>query len=132
MKRFSSWATGARRRTDEAINTSDKADSEAATLHGVGAAIVESEAGRSEAVSGRDSDKDGDRLLDPWEMVEFGRQCKRLIDAGRLDYLRRELPHLASGASLVTYCSEEVTPENCLLIAAAAPAAPARTAGADM
>eukprot|EP01043_Picozoa_sp_COSAG02_P005992 COSAG02_NODE_166_length_31947_cov_34.168617_25_plen_61_part_00 len=51
-------------------------------------------------------------------MVEFGRQCKRLIDAGRLHYVRRELPHLAAGASLVTYCDEEITPENCLLIAA--------------
>ena len=44
-------------------------------------------------------------MLEPGEMVEFGRQCKRLIDAGRLDYVRRELPHLAAGTSSQTYGS---------------------------
>jgi len=50
-------------------------------------------------------------------MVEFGRQCKRLIDAGRLAYVRTHLPHLATTADLLTYCDEEISPENCLLIA---------------
>ena len=55
--------------------------------------------------------------LEPWEMVEFGRQCKRLIDAGRLAYVTQHLPHLRT-AALLTYCDEAVSPENCLLIAA--------------
>ena len=60
-------------------------------------------------------------------MVAFGRRCKRLIDAGRLHFVRESLPHLtrAQGGctKLTYYCDESVSPENCLLIGAAAAAA---------
>lgn len=116
VKRFSSWATGARK----------KAANEAAEAKAAAPAAPAAEERADERVDdiaefdggGDKQAVAGDHLLKAWEMVEFGRQCKRLIDAGRLDYVRRELPHLASGASLVTYCTEEITPENCLLIAA--------------
>ena len=107
VKRFSSWATGARRKAaDEVAAAVPRVGDADVPALGVASADPVDDAGAS------------DRLLEAWEMVEFGRQCKRLIDAGRLHYVRRELPHLAAGASLVTYCDEEITPENCLIIAA--------------
>jgi hypothetical protein len=67
------------------------------------------------------------RLMEPAEMVAFGRRCKRLIDAGRLHFVRESLPHLthAQGGctKLTYYCDESISPENCLLIGAAAAAA---------
>jgi tRNA:m4X modification enzyme len=43
----------------------------------------------------------------------LGRMCKRLIDRGRLEFL------LSIGfcAEIVHYCSEEISPENALLVA---------------
>jgi tRNA:m4X modification enzyme len=46
--------------------------------------------------------------------VRVGRNCKRLLDAGRLDYTQREL---GLCGHLVTYCDETVSPENTLLLA---------------
>ena len=100
VKRFGSWATGARKKAAE------EAAAAAATGEELSAA---SEQGEDEQEEGR--------LLEGWEMVEFGRQCKRLIDAGRLAYVRTHLPHLAGAAALLTYCDDEISPENCLLIA---------------
>lgn len=112
VKRFSSWATGARKKaTNEAAEAKAAAAVEERADERVADIAEFDGGGAKQAVA-------SDHLLKAWEMVEFGRQCKRLIDAGRLDYVRRELPHLAPGASLVTYCTEEITPENCLLIAA--------------
>ena len=50
--------------------------------------------------------KGGTRLKAGWE-------CKRLIDAGRVDFIRREL---GMNAELVVYCDESVSPENVLLL----------------
>merc|ERR1712078_789655 len=44
--------------------------------------------------------------------VETGRRCKQLVDAGRLEWLRRR-GYKASG---VRYVAREVTPENHLLL----------------
>ena len=48
------------------------------------------------------------------ERQTLGRLCKRLLDAGRAQWLRR-----ATGlnARLVYYCLEADSPENCLLLA---------------
>jgi tRNA:m4X modification enzyme len=117
VKRFGSWATGARKKA---------AAEAAAAVASTGAAVTaagEGGGGGGNAEGGGEGEgeeeEDDSRLLEAWEMVEFGRQCKRLIDAGRLAYVRAQLPHLAQGARLVTYCEEEISPENCLLIAAA-------------
>jgi tRNA:m4X modification enzyme len=48
------------------------------------------------------------------DRVALGRMCKRLIDFGRIEYLRNELK---MNATLVYYTEEDVTPENVLLIA---------------
>jgi tRNA:m4X modification enzyme len=48
------------------------------------------------------------------ERVDLGRKCKRLMDYGRVEYIRRELK---MNATLVHYTEEDVTPENVLLIA---------------
>lgn len=45
--------------------------------------------------------------------VQVGRACKRLIDYGRLMYLR----DLGFDAELVTYCDIDVTPENSSILA---------------
>lgn len=45
--------------------------------------------------------------------VQVGRACKRLIDYGRLLYLR----DLSYHAELVTYCDTDVTPENSSILA---------------
>ena len=44
---------------------------------------------------------------------EIGRRCKALLDAGRLDFLRR---HGLAGARSA-YCDVELSPENWLLVA---------------
>jgi hypothetical protein len=43
----------------------------------------------------------------------LGRKCKRIIDAGRVDFLRS----LGLEAKLVHYCDVEESVENCLLLA---------------
>merc|ERR1712168_1697722 len=43
---------------------------------------------------------------------EIGRQCKRLLDHGRLSYLR----HHGYQCQLVRYISDDVTPENIALL----------------
>ena len=43
----------------------------------------------------------------------MGRRCKRLIDAGRVQYLK----DLGLNVRLVHYCHEDDSPENCFLIA---------------
>lgn len=48
----------------------------------------------------------------------LGRKCKRLIDAGRVEYLRS----LGLEAKLVHYCDVEDSVENCLLLAWVPPA----------
>jgi tRNA:m4X modification enzyme len=53
-------------------------------------------------------------MLSYADRVCLGRMCKRLIDFGRIEYLRKEL-HM--NATLVYYTEEDVTPENVLLIA---------------
>lgn len=51
---------------------------------------------------------------DPARKAKFGRMCKRLLDWGRLEFLRREL---GLETELAHYCSPETSPENALLIA---------------
>lgn len=87
-----------------------------------------------------------ERSLSRQERIAIGRACKRLIDAGRVNYLRRTFRPVGDGgtagcsmvtaagssttpaastasgpaapdARLVHYCSEDITPENCLLLA---------------
>jgi tRNA:m4X modification enzyme len=48
------------------------------------------------------------------EREATGRRCKRLLDAGRLDYVRRVM---RMEAELVEYCAVTTSPENCLLLA---------------
>jgi hypothetical protein len=48
------------------------------------------------------------------ERVDLGRKCKRLIDYGRVEFIRKELK---MNATLVHYTEEDITPENVLLIA---------------
>ena len=48
------------------------------------------------------------------EKERVGRCCKRLVDIGRVWYLRQTL---GLQARLVCYASESVTPENVLLLA---------------
>ncbi|CAN0403335.1 unnamed protein product, partial [Phaeothamnion confervicola] len=45
----------------------------------------------------------------------LGRRCKRLIDAGRVEFLQEELG--LSTARIVQYCDARVTPENALILA---------------
>lgn len=47
------------------------------------------------------------------DRVVLGRKCKRVLDAGRADYLERH--HLRT--QLVHYCEEDDSIENCLLLA---------------
>lgn len=58
-------------------------------------------------------DDDVRERLDPAGKRLLGRRCKRLIDRGRRDYLRRH----GFRAELVPYCAPEITPENVLLLA---------------
>jgi hypothetical protein len=51
--------------------------------------------------------------VDVERRVAIGRACRRLIDYGRLQFLRR----LGFRAEVVYYCHTELTPENVLLIA---------------
>eukprot|EP00960_Hanusia_phi_P036629 752429-Hanusia_phi.AAC.3 len=46
--------------------------------------------------------------------VGFGRKCKRLIDVGRMLYVRE---HLGLECELSAYVAEDLTPENVMLIA---------------
>ena len=46
---------------------------------------------------------------------ELGRMCKRLLDTGRLKYLQEAGNY--GGGRLEKYVSEEVSPENVLLMA---------------
>lgn len=48
------------------------------------------------------------------ERVNLGRMCKRLIDYGRVEYIRHESE---MSASLVYYTEESITPENVMLLA---------------
>ena len=52
--------------------------------------------------------------------AEIGRRCKRIIDLGRIFFLRESL---GMQCELVRYASSAVTPENVLLLAWPAPAA---------
>lgn len=92
MKRFGSWATGARKKVQEQQSAHNLA--------------------QSNQCQGQD-----ESLLEPSEMVDFGRKCKRLIDAGRRYYIRQHFPHLRGSTRLLSYCQESVSPENCLLLA---------------
>jgi len=47
------------------------------------------------------------------DQAELGRQCKRLVDLGRMDFLRG----LGFRAELVHYCPEDVSLENALIVA---------------
>lgn len=58
-------------------------------------------------------DQDVRERFDPCAKRLLGRRCKRLIDRGRRDYLRRH----GFFAELVPYCAPENTPENVLLLA---------------
>ena len=48
------------------------------------------------------------------ESASFGRMCKRLLDYGRVEFIRNEL---GLEARLCTYIGQHVTPENVLLVA---------------
>ena len=50
---------------------------------------------------------------DPERRRRVGRMCKRLIDLGRIEYLRS----LGLSAEIVHYCPPEVSPENALILA---------------
>ena len=47
------------------------------------------------------------------ERERVGRECKRLLDMGRVIWLRKQ----GLSAELVHFCKPQVSPENCLLIA---------------
>ena len=47
--------------------------------------------------------------------MALGRACKRLIDAGRILFLVRDMG--MKNAALVPYCDKNLTPENMLLLA---------------
>ncbi|KAJ1489097.1 hypothetical protein T484DRAFT_1886313, partial [Baffinella frigidus] len=50
------------------------------------------------------------------ERERLGRESKRLLDHGRLLWLRE---HALFDAELITFCDAKVSPENCLLLARA-------------
>lgn len=51
-------------------------------------------------------------------MVQLGRQCKELLDAGRAAFVRQQLQ---LHAHAVLYCSEHTSAENHLLLASHCP-----------
>ena len=80
-----------------------------ATAGSTGVECAGAGAGRSELARGSDS-----QLLSAREKERVGRCCKRLIDMGRVWYLRTVL---GLTARLVCYAPESMTPENVLLLA---------------
>ena len=50
---------------------------------------------------------------DPIRRAAVGRMCKRLIDLGRVEYLRS----IGLEAELMHYCDAALSPENCLILA---------------
>jgi tRNA:m4X modification enzyme len=74
--------------------------------------VVDKQQAESEKLHGTDDTKD---LLSSFSSrARLGRMCKRLIDFGRMHYIRTQL-HLQS--RLVRFIDSSVTPENVLLIA---------------
>lgn len=47
------------------------------------------------------------------ENIKIGRYAKRIIDYCRVVKLNK----IGYGANMVNYCGEEISPENCMLIA---------------
>lgn len=54
-----------------------------------------------------------DLQLSPSQREEIGRKCKRLIDIGRVHYLR----NCGLQSQLKTYIEEKLTPENVIIVA---------------
>jgi hypothetical protein len=82
----------------------DGADTDTGTDTDIGAGDI---TGDITGASTRDSDRKADRL-------QLGRMCKRVVDYGRVQFLRTELGLEARMCSYVDQC---ITPENVLLIA---------------
>jgi hypothetical protein len=63
---------------------------------------------------GGEGEGGGELKLSATAMVQLGRQCKELLDAGRAGFVRDTL-RLQAHAAL--YCAEETSAENHLLLA---------------
>lgn len=91
----------------------------AAAAEGTPAAGAAAEAAAAACAAAAGDDWRPQRALTREQKIAVGRRCKRLIDAARLRWLRRQ----GFEASLVKYVPSEVSGENRLLLATAAAAA---------
>ena len=69
---------------------------------------------RGEEKECTDDEDDTDLLSSYASRAKLGRMCKRLIDFGRMHYIRT---HLHMEARLVRFIDAAITPENVLLMA---------------
>ena len=90
----------------------ESGDGAAAAKRATGEAVGDGSKGGGHGSGGRDAV--GFLLRgDVGRRRRVGRMCKRLVDLGRVQYLRS----LGLHAELVYYCPADVSPENALLVA---------------
>lgn len=74
---------------------------------------VNDDATKAAVISEEDNKIRNGPVLSPERRMQIGRMAKRVLDAGRLEYLQESL---GWEAELVYYCDPSISPENCLII----------------
>ncbi|KAK3288561.1 hypothetical protein CYMTET_3968 [Cymbomonas tetramitiformis] len=126
VRQMTAWATGCRpaaraqmkERGDAKPNVSQSDDKPGKPEDGEGSTQLAHGSEQSGPTMLKEGEASGAAFgaesFTPEKMLHLGRMCKQLIDAGRLAYVREVL---GLQADLVQYCLEEVSAENCLLVA---------------